>query len=564
MWNVPSWGCLDVSFSIVRSPERPKTPAKRLAASIGVASVALLIASVTVFALEQPTPAHEQHAIRIVADRNDPSAIRPWDGLRIVSTHWVAITDQRRDVLDISRVDIVRILLGVTSDWSNLGGTKQTITVYLPKSQALKIAQSFGLAIPEMSVQLLPDAEVLDWVAATPGSFALVESRDLRLGVLALTVDGHDPYRDSSLESPLRLLQWIPVPRKLADFSAFADTLAGIPRPFDPVGMAITGELIPVRCTNHVLAHLDDYDAMFDGVRDALVSADLAVAPLEHPLIADNELTPCVVTVVFTGSERAVPAMANAGLDVIFAIGNHMMDCWGGCDGTAALSETLERLRIAGLATVGAGKNLDAARAPVVIAVDTSDGPVGFAFLGYDIIAPWYHAEEAEPGTAPLKAEFLREDIAAARQLADHVIVGLNWGVEYTAHPVAYQRELGGIAMEAGASLVVGNHPHWVQALEHFRDALVAYSFGNFIFDQAWSTPTTQGMLMELGFSKDRLLGYRIRPVVIRRHSSELPWIYRPEFVDPAKEGRPILDRIWNATDRLPSRPDELVERRSE
>ena len=94
-----------------------------------------------------------------------------------------------------------------------------------------------------------------------------------------------------------------------------------------------------------------------------------------------------------------------------------------------------------------------------------------------------------------------------------------------------------------------------MQAVEHFDDQLVAYSFGNFIFDQNWSIETTQGMLVELGFSKDRLLGYRVRPVVVRAHSRELPWLYRPEFVDPAGEGRPIMDRIWNATDRLLDRP---------
>ena len=62
-------------------------------------------------------------------------------------------------------------------------------------------------------------------------------------------------------------------------------------------------------------------------------------------------------------------------------------------------------------------------------------------------------------------------------------------------------------------------------------------------------------MLMELGFTGERLLGYRVRPVVIRAHSRQLPWLVRPEFVDPAAEGRPIMERIWNATDRLPVRP---------
>ena len=483
------------------------------------------------------------------------SADRPWLGQReIVTARWVAIVGQRHDVLDITRADVIRILRRDVQDWSELGGRTRPIAALLPASQISDIANALGLSIGELRARIMPDDAVVDGVAELPGGFALINPERLRLGVLALTVDGHDPYRDPARASPLRSVGWLP-PRSDLAGRIWEALRNGATQPFDPVGVLITGELLPVRCTNHVLAALDDYDAMFDGVRAALVAADLTVAPLEHPLRATSELTPCVKTVIFTGSHRVVPAMANAGIDVVWTIGNHMMDCWGGCNGVAALHETLERLRDAGMVTAGAGENLRAARAPAIVSVDTNSGPVSFAFLGYDIIAPWYHAEEDQPGTAPLEAEYMRQDVRDARELADHVIVGANWGVEYTSNPVGYQRDLGGVAMEAGASLLIGNHPHWVQAVEHFDDALVAYSFGNFIFDQAWSVPTTQGMLMELGFTADRLLGYRIRPVVIRSHSRELPWIYRPEFVDPAAEGRPIMDRIWNATDRLPQRP---------
>ena len=475
--------------------------------------------------------------------------------LRVVVAHWTAITDQRRDVLDLQRRDVVRVLIGEVRDWSELGGSSMPIAVYLPRSQVTRILDAFGLAPAALAAELVPDDQLLDRVAQTPGAFALVEPRRLRLGVLALTVDGHDPYRDPGRESPLRLLRWLPPPRSADELPQLFRSLRQAVPPFDPAGLLITGELIPVRCTNHVLAALDDYDAMFDGVRRALVAADLTVAPLEHPLVAGRELTPCVETVIFSGSHRAIPAMANAGIDVVLPIGNHMMDCWQGCSGLAALSETLDRLDEAGIATAGAGGDLDAARAPALVAVATRQGPVRFAFLGYDIIAPLYHADEDAPGTAPLDAELLRLDLAATRELADHVLVGVNWGLEYQSQPVAYQRELGGIAMGSGAVVLFGNHPHWVQAVEHFDDALVAYSFGNFIFDQGWSTETTQGMLMELGFTRERLLGYRIRPVVIRAHSSQLPWRYRPEFVDPAGEGRAILDRIWQAQDRLPERP---------
>ncbi len=543
----------------MRSPQVPKHPTAKCSATIALGLIALLLTMGIAIAAASPRLQDLSQSVPIATD-HEGSEPSPATARLFVAAHWAAITDQRRDVLDVSRSDVVRILRGMTRDWSVLGGAAQPITVYLPRSQVRMIAESFGLATAELSVQLLPDDELVDKIAATPGSFALVDTQQLRLGVLALTVDGHDPYRDPAFESPLRQLRWVEAPRTLADLNRFTATLQRLPHQFDPVGVAITGELIPVRCTNYVLAQLDDYDAMFDGVRSELIAADLAVAALEHPLISDGELTPCEATVVFTGSHRAVPAMANAGLDVMFTIGNHMQDCWGGCSGAAALEETLGRLSEAGIMTVGAGEDLDAARAPTVVRVDTPGGPVRFAFLGYDMIAPWYHATQDSLGTAPLNVEYLREDIADALLLADHVIVGANWGVEYSSNPVFYQRQLAGAAIEAGASLLIGHHPHWVQAVEHLGDSLVAYSMGNFVFDQAWSVPTTQGMVMELGFTAERLLGYRIRPVVIRAHSNRLPWIYRPEFVDPATAGRPILDRVWRAQDRLPARSVEAAD----
>ena len=495
----------------------------------------------------------------VVAKRRIASASLPCSRM-VVLARWAAITDQRRDVLDLHRGDVLRILRGEAHDWSEFGGSPQPISVYLPASQAGAIAAGLRIPLSELAADLLPDDEVTDRVESTPGAFALIEPERLRLGVLALTVSGYDPYRDPARLSPLRLLGWVRAPTAADAIALLAAAGVKVAPPFDPAGMVVTGELIPVRCTNHVLAALDDYGAMFDGVRDAILAADIAVAPLESALTDLGGPTPCVETLVLQGSPRVVPALSDAGLDVVLTIGNHMLDCWGGCSGAAALFDTLARLHDAGIATAGAGKDLAAARRPTVVSVETAQGPVRFAFLGYDSIATWYAAGDEKPGTAPLSAESVREDVSAARALADHVVVGAGWGVEYTADPIAFQREIGGIAIEAGASFVMGNHPHWVQAVEHFdgaqgsHGALVAYSFGNFVFDQKWSVATTQGMLMELGFTSERLIGYRIRPVVIRAHSSQLPWSYRPEFVDPAGEGRPILDRIWNAQDRLPSR----------
>ena len=500
------------------------------------------------------SPAGLSAAVGSLAAQQALAAASPHCPQMVVLAAWAAITDQRRDVLDLTRGDVLRILRGGARDWSELGGSAQPISVFLPASQTALIAGALRIPQQKLAAEPLPDDELIERVASTPGAFALAEPQQLRLGVLALTVDGHDPYRDPSRHSPLRLVRWV----RAADLEAARALLAAarihVAPPFDPAGMLVTGELLPVRCSNHVLAALDNYHAMFDGVRDHIIAADIAVAPLESPLTSLGGPTPCVETVVLSGSPRVAPALAEAGIDVVLTIGNHMMDCWEGCNGVGALYETLDLLRAVGIATAGAGENLAAARAPALLSVETVHGPVRFAFLGYDIIAPWYAAEEDRPGIAPINADYIREDIAAARELADHVLVGANWGVEYTSNPIAFQREIGGIAIESGATFLFGNHPHWVQAVEHFDDALIAYSFGNFVFDQRWSVETTQGMLMELGFTAERLIGYRIRPVVTRAHSSQLPWHYRPDFVDPAGEGKPILTRIWNAQDRLPPR----------
>ena len=473
---------------------------------------------------------------------------------RFVLARWVAVTDQRRDVLGLRRGDVLDILHGDARDWSAFGGSPQPIAVYLPASQAAAIADALGEPGRLLAAIVLPDDEVPERVATTPGAFALIAPEEMRLGLLALTLDGYDPYRDFAAFSPLQLAHWVRAPTP-DDATALAVAAGLVTAPvFDPVGMLVTGELLPVRCSNFMLEHLDDYGAMFDGVREATTAAEITVSSLETSLTDLGTPTPCLETYVLQGSPRVVDALAEAGIDVVMPIGNHIGDCWGGCPAALVLLDTLERLHGAGIATAGAGEDLEAARSPAVVTVETANGPVRFAFLGYDSMAPWYHATAVAAGTAPLDPASLREDMRAAREVADHVVVGANWGIEYKSDPNAFQREMAGIAIDAGAALVMGNHPHWVQAVEHFEGALVSYAGGNFVFDQDWSDETAQGLVIELGFTAERLLGYRIRPVEIRGDGGDYHWIYRPEFVDPANEGRAVLDRIWEAQDRLPAR----------
>jgi poly-gamma-glutamate synthesis protein (capsule biosynthesis protein) len=187
---------------------------------------------------------------------------------------------------------------------------------------------------------------------------------------------------------------------------------------------------------------------------------------------------------------------------------------------------------------------MEEAREPAVI---TRNG-VRFAFLAYDDIAAYYHATETTAGAAPLDPATVADDIAAARLLADVVVVLPHWGVEYTAMPTARQREFARAAAAGGADLVVGNHAHWVQAHEQIGDTFVAYALGNFVFDQSWSLETQQGALLEVTFearpdARQRITSTRYTP--IRIHDD-----YQPRLAPP-DEAATILDRIESASAAL-------------
>lgn len=431
------------------------------------------------------------------------------------------------------------IVIGRTRNWFNLGGANEAIQVFVPAGDAAEIAAfaGQGLTPSTITARALPDADLVKTVGATKGSFAIVRPEALTPDVLPLVVEGHDPLRDPASRSPLRI--------------------GVLAREFDPVMIASPGEILPVRCANAALEAHGDFNVMFEAVRPLLEQADIAIGGLDTPLTDVSPPTPCVSTFTLQGGPRAADAIAAAGIDLLFVNGNHMLDCWAPCPPYAALRDTLARLHRLGVATAGAGENLREARRAVVIEAGAGK-PMRFAFLAYDEIAPWNWATEGAPGTAPLKRETVIEDVRAAKASADIVIVGMSWGIEYTPDPNANQRDLAAAAIEAGATLIVGNHPHVVEAIERRnaadgRQAFVIYAQGNYIFDQSWSVPTTQAVLLEAGFADGRLIGYRLRPVVTRGKSELRRGLYRPELVPPAgPEGREILGRIWDAQDRLP------------
>jgi poly-gamma-glutamate synthesis protein (capsule biosynthesis protein) len=113
--------------------------------------------------------------------------------------------------------------------------------------------------------------------------------------------------------------------------------------------------------------------------------------------------------------------------------------------------------------------------------------------------------------------------ILELRSRVDVLIVLPHWGQQYTHRPVAAQRRVGRMLIDAGADLVVGSHPHWVQGAEMHRGGLIVHSLGNFVFDMDFSRQTQEGVVLDLTFWGSRLKAAEFQPVRIGRDFAPRP-----------------------------------------
>ena len=306
-----------------------------------------------------------------------------------------------------------------------------------------------------------------------------------------------------------------------------AATAAPTPTPTPPtITLLFTGDINPGRCPAQRALAAKDFTLPYQLVADRLRLADITIGSLDGTISDLATPAPCPLTMNLIGPARSVEGLQFAGYDVLTTATNHALDCgslgWR-CKGRS-LDDTRRNLLGAGIQPVGTGDTSAEARAPVFV----ERQGVRFAFLGVNAVTgenTWVTA--TQPGTAPLSAQSLAEveaDIARARSLADVVIVLPHWGVEYAAEPTADQRAWAAALVGAGADLVIGNHPHLVQAVEGFPSGgVVAYALGNFVFDQG-PKETRFGAVFEATFQGRSLAHWQLLPVRIYD-------LYQPRWV---------------------------------
>lgn len=218
---------------------------------------------------------------------------------------------------------------------------------------------------------------------------------------------------------------------------------------------------------------LSGYDYPFASTAATLKTGDITIGNLEAPIATGGEEF-TEKKFRFRSGPAAAAALRKAGFTHLSLANNHMLDF-----GPAALSETMEALDVNGLTHSGAGPDLETSRLESIVSVKG----VKVALLSYSLTYPAeFFAKTNRPGTAPGYEAFVTKDIRRAKSSADYVIVSFHWGVECADTPKPYQKNLARKAIDAGASVVLGHHPHVLQGIEYYREGVIFYSLGNFAF----------------------------------------------------------------------------------
>lgn len=213
---------------------------------------------------------------------------------------------------------------------------------------------------------------------------------------------------------------------------------------------------------------------LFEPLAAILAEADLAVGNLETPLTATG--TARADKLCLRGDPAYARHLAWAGVSVLSLANNHCMDF-----GADALAETRALLESAGIASTGAGADLAAATAPVII--ERHGIRVGLLGACDPLTKPAPAATAATPGIAPLEPGAVLAAVDALRPQVDHVVLMLHWGLEYSRLPTPEQVQFADAAIARGVSVILGHHSHCIQGVMQRDGAVVAYSLANLTDD---------------------------------------------------------------------------------
>jgi hypothetical protein len=256
---------------------------------------------------------------------------------------------------------------------------------------------------------------------------------------------------------------------------------------------------VTIYAVGDILPHRDTGDFLLTHVASILNQADITFCQIETPF-SGGELRRVGHAETLAGPSD-VAALVKAGFKVCSFASNHCY--WAGDQG---ILDTMDVLGRNNIQVIGVGRNIVEARQPAILERHGTK----VAFLAYNsVLAPKSEARVDKPGCAPVRVSTtyeqvdwqpgtpprivtwadkddlsaMTDDIRKARQQADVVVVSIHWGVHLVPGLIAtYQYEVGHAAIDAGADLILGHHPHILKGIEVYKGKVIFYSMGNFAF----------------------------------------------------------------------------------
>ena len=248
------------------------------------------------------------------------------------------------------------------------------------------------------------------------------------------------------------------------------------------------GDMMLSRGVAGAITRANDPLLPFRKLAELLQSTDFNFGNLESPISGNDRVLGKGLS--FNMHTRDIAGLVAHNFKVLNLANNHALD-----QRLPGLQFTQKFLTEKGIIYLGVGNNLDEAWTPKIFTA----GDIKIGFIGASYASVNDGGVARNDYVARIEdTERLKGALKRLKPEADFIVVTMHAGIEYTRKPNSSQIEFAHAAIDHGADMVIGAHPHWVQTMEQYQGKYIFYSLGNFVFDQEWSRDTKEGLILKI------------------------------------------------------------------
>jgi len=266
------------------------------------------------------------------------------------------------------------------------------------------------------------------------------------------------------------------------------------PTPYPTISLIAVGDIMLGRNVNVKMQKYQNFNYPFEKTAAFLSSADLTFGNLESPFFDQCPIVGSG-TFVFCADYQAIEGLKLAGFDILSLENNHLSNY-----GKAGIDQT-QKLLLENQISFSDSNNLTIKQF----------NQTSFGFLSFNL-------------TFGLDSGNILKKVRENLGKTDPLIVSLHWGEEYKTKPAAWQVELAHELIDLGVRVILGHHSHWIGEIEEYKNGLIFYSLGNFVFDQMWSQETREGLVVKITFENKNIKDFQTYNVLISDYS-------QPDFI---------------------------------